>query len=47
MNLPFEYDQVAMGEFGGTSPTGPTGPALTEFQNARVVILPVPLDRTT
>ena len=47
MNLPFEYDQVAMGEFGGMSPTGPTGSALTEFQNARVVILPIPLDRTT
>ena len=44
MNLPFEYDQVAIGEFGGTTPSGP---ALTDFQNARVVILPVPLDRTT
>src|SRR6185369_477274 len=41
MNLPFEYDRVAVGEFGGTTPT------TTDFQNARVVILPVPLDRTT
>src|SRR6267142_561635 len=41
MNLPFEYDQVALGEFGGTTP--PT----TAFAKARVVILPVPLDRTT
>src|ERR1041385_7846191 len=41
MNLPFEYDQVAVGEFGGTTPTS------TDFEKARVVILPVPLDRTT
>src|SRR6266496_2206270 len=41
MNLPFEYDQVALGEFGGTTPT------TTDFANARIVILPVPLDRTT
>jgi agmatinase len=41
MNLPFEYDQVALGEFGGTTPT------TTDFARARVVILPVPLDRTT
>lgn len=41
MNLPFEYDRVAVGEFGGTTPT------TTDFENARVVILPVPLDRTT
>src|SRR6267143_7040575 len=41
MSLPFEYDRVAVGEFGGTTPT------TTDFQNARVVILPVPLDRTT
>src|SRR5436305_6496575 len=41
MNLPFEYDQVALGEFGGTTPT------TTDFENARVVILPIPLDRTT
>jgi agmatinase len=41
MNLPFEYDQVALGEFGGTTPT------TTDFAKARVVILPVPLDRTT
>src|SRR5258707_10807043 len=41
MNLPFEYDQVALGEFGGTTPT------TTDFAKARVIILPVPLDRTT
>ena len=41
MNLPFEYEQLALGEFGGTTPT------TTDFDNARVVILPVPLDRTT
>src|ERR1700680_3029706 len=41
MNLPFEYDRLAVGEFGGTTP--PT----TNFEKARVVILPVPLDRTT
>src|ERR1044072_6798445 len=41
MSLPFEYDQLAVGEFGGTTPT------TTDFANARVVILPVPLDRTT
>ena len=41
MNLPFEYERVAVGEFGGTTPT--TG----DFDRARVVILPVPLDRTT
>ena len=41
MNLPFEYDRLASGEFGGTTPTP------TDFEHARVVILPVPLDRTT
>ena len=41
MNLPFEYDRLASGEFGGTTPT------TTDFERARVVILPVPLDRTT
>jgi agmatinase len=41
MNLPFDYDRVAVGEFGGTTPT------TTDFEGARVVILPVPLDRTT
>jgi agmatinase len=41
MSLPFEYDRVQLGEFGGTTPT------TTDFANARVVILPVPLDRTT
>src|SRR5436853_7894043 len=41
MNLPFEYDRVNVGEFGGTTPT------TTDFENARVVIFPIPLDRTT
>src|SRR5439155_24062194 len=41
MNLPFEYDRIAVGEFGGTMPT------TADFATARVVILPIPLDRTT
>src|SRR5256885_237784 len=41
MSLPFEYERLAVGEFGGTTPT------TTNFESARVVILPVPLDRTT
>jgi len=41
MSLPFDYDQVTVGEFGGTKPT------TTDFDSSRVVILPVPLDRTT
>ena len=41
MSLPFEYDSVTPGEFGGAKPTA------TDFESARVVILPVPLDRTT
>ena len=41
MNLPFEYERLATSEFGGTTPT------TTDFEHARVVILPVPLDRTT
>src|SRR2546425_7583551 len=41
MNLPFEYDQQTLGEFGGTTPT------TADFDSARVVILPIPLDRTT
>src|SRR5262245_13065131 len=41
MNLPFEYDRIAVGEFGGTMPT------TASFNSARVVILPIPLDRTT
>jgi agmatinase len=40
MNLPFEYERAAVGEFGGTTPT------TTNFENARVVVLPLPLDRT-
>ena len=41
MNLPFEYDQVTLGEFAGVKPT------TSDFDRARVVILPIPLDRTT
>src|SRR5512141_2934444 len=41
MNLPFEYDHVTVGDYGGTTPT------TTDFEHARVVILPIPLDRTT
>jgi len=41
MSLPFEYEQQTLGEFGGTTPT------TTNFDKARVVILPIPLDRTT
>src|SRR5438093_7257402 len=41
MSLPFDYEQVTIGEFGGATPT------TTDFENAKVVILPVPLDRTT
>ena len=41
MNLPFDYECMTVGEFGGTTPT------TTDFEHARVVILPVPLDRTT
>lgn len=41
MNLPFDYDSVAVGSYGGTLPTR------TDFDSARVVILPIPLDRTT
>ena len=41
MNLPFEYDHVAVGQFSGA------GQAVSDFDRARVVILPVPLDRTT
>src|SRR5437867_8661129 len=41
MNLPFEYDQVTPGEFAGVKST------TTDFAHARVVILPIPLDRTT
>ena len=41
MNLPFDYDRIAVGEFGGTTPT------TSDFENARVAIFPIPLDRTT
>src|SRR6266852_6173626 len=41
MKLPFEYEHMAVGAYGGTTPT------MVDFDNARVVILPIPLDRTT
>jgi len=41
MSLPFDYDRITVGEFGGTTPS------TSNFNDARVVILPVPLDRTT
>src|ERR1051325_10996944 len=40
MNLPFDYEHVAIGRSTGT-------PSTVDFERARVVILPVPLDRTT
>src|SRR5215510_4203730 len=41
MSLPFEYDQQTLGEFGGTTPT------TADFDTAKVVIFPIPFDRTT
>ena len=41
MKLPFSYEQVVPGQFGGAPAAG------VDFDTARVVILPVPLDRTT
>src|SRR5689334_23095289 len=41
MSLPFKYDQVAVGEFGGSTSSS------VDFDRARVAILPIPLDRTT
>ena len=41
MKLPFDYESLALGKFGGTMPT------TAGFEAARVVIFPVPLDRTT
>jgi len=41
MTLPFDYDRLAVGEFLGTTPTS------MDFERSRVVILPIPLDRTT
>src|SRR6266571_3575087 len=40
-SLPFAYEGVAVAEFGGTAA------GTIDFEHARVVILPVPLDRTT
>src|SRR2546429_3867649 len=41
MNLPCDFDHCSLGESGCLPPT------TTTFDNARVVILPIPLDRTT
>src|SRR5258706_14021717 len=41
MKLPFEYDHMDIGAFGGTTPT------TVDFDAARVVVLPIPFDRTT
>jgi agmatinase len=41
MNLPFEYDRGTYLPFGGTLPH------VASFADARAVILPVPVDRTT
>jgi agmatinase len=40
MSFPFEYDRVAVGDYGAL-------PDKADFDSARVVVLPVPLDRTT
>ena len=41
MTFPFEYDHGAPMAFGGAMPT------MRSFEESRVVILPVPVDRTT
>ena len=41
MPLPFDYSHTRIGEFGGVTC------AETDFDRARVAILPIPLDRTT
>jgi len=41
MKLPFDYEHMDIGAFGGTTPT------TVDFDAARVVILPIPFDRTT
>ena len=41
MSFPFEYDHGAPLAFGGAMPT------MKSFDESRVVILPVPVDRTT
>ncbi len=41
MKLPFEYEHMAVGAYGGTTPT------MVDFDEAHVVILPIPFDRTT
>ncbi len=41
MPFPFDYDHTAPLAFGGTMPT------MKSFDDSRVVILPVPVDRTT
>src|SRR3972149_3710511 len=41
MDFPFEYDHAAPLQFGGAMPV------MRSFADSRVVILPVPVDRTT
>src|SRR5262245_26486091 len=41
MSFPFDYDHTAPMAFGGTMPT------MKSFDDSKVVILPVPVDRTT
>ena len=41
MSFPFEYDHGAPLQFGGAMPV------MRSFDDSRVVILPVPVDRTT
>jgi agmatinase len=41
MSLPFDYEQLNLGGYGGTTPT------TVDFEHARVIVLPIPLDRTT
>ena len=41
MSFPFEYDHGAPLAFGGAMPT------MRSFEDSQVVILPVPVDRTT
>src|SRR4029453_9951948 len=41
MKFPFDYDHSAPLQFGGAMPT------MKSFDDSRVVILPVPVDRTT
>ena len=41
MTLPFDYPYLTTAEFGGAKPIS------ADFEDAQVVVLPIPLDRTT